>query len=84
MSDSLFRGGFSNPVVARQFLSAWLPPELVRRLHWETLELRRVAGINDALTERREDLVLRVRGDGLHIHLYLLLEHQSVPDPTMA
>jgi hypothetical protein len=45
MSDSLFCGAFSNPLVARQFLTAWLP----KVADWTTLEVRKVAGINEAL-----------------------------------
>jgi hypothetical protein len=84
MSDSLFRGSFSNPEVARQFLTAWLPLEFVALVEWSTLEVRKIAGITDALSERREDIVLRVKAAGREVHFYLLVEHQTTSPRLMA
>lgn len=84
MKDTLFRGCFSHPEVAEQFLKAWLPREFVEKADWGTMEVRKVSGINDALAERREDLVYRLRWAEREMHCYLLLEHQSQPDAYMS
>lgn len=84
MSDSLFRGCLSNPIVARQFLSAWLPSEFLSLIDWSTLEARKIAGIDDSLSERREDLVMRVRAADREVQFYLLVEHQSDAHRHMA
>jgi hypothetical protein len=36
MSDSIFRGAFSNPLVARQFLTAWLPRVFLDLVDWKS------------------------------------------------
>jgi hypothetical protein len=36
MSDSIFRGAFSNPLVARQFLTAWLPKVFLDLVDWKS------------------------------------------------
>lgn len=84
MSDSLFRGAFSNSLVARQFLSAWLPKVFLDLVDWASLEVRKIAGINDALAERREDVVYRVKAAGREVHFYILVEHQLTVPRRMA
>ncbi len=84
MSDSLFRGAFSNPLVARQFLSAWLPKVFLDLIDWTSLEVRKIAGINEALAERREDVVYRVKAAGREVHFYILVEHQLTVPRRMA
>ena len=83
LHDVLFREGFSLPRVARQFLTRWLAPEFLALVDWSSLEIQRITGINTALAERKADLVYRVRAGGIRIWFYLLVEHQSTPDPHM-
>ncbi|MDR1284309.1 MAG: Rpn family recombination-promoting nuclease/putative transposase [Opitutaceae bacterium] len=82
--DRIFRHAFSLPVVARQFLRRWLPPELVRQTDWHTLGVSRISGISDTLSERREDVVYRIRMEGREVHFYVLLEHQTKNEKYMA
>ncbi|MDR1283142.1 MAG: Rpn family recombination-promoting nuclease/putative transposase, partial [Opitutaceae bacterium] len=82
--DRIFRHAFSLPVVARQFLRRWLPPELVRQTDWHTLGVSRISGISDTLSERREDVVYRIRMEGREVHFYVLLEHQTKSEKYMA
>jgi len=81
--DQLFRHALSIPAVVRQFLSAWLPREFLAMVDWSSLQIEKIGGINPALTERREDLVYRVDVADCSVCFYLLLEHQSRPDPLM-
>ena len=67
----------------RQFLSAWLPAESISLVNWESLKIEKVNGINESLTERREDLVYSVDVAGAPVCFYILLEHQSAPDRFM-
>ncbi|MDR1280337.1 MAG: Rpn family recombination-promoting nuclease/putative transposase [Opitutaceae bacterium] len=82
--DRIFRHAFSLPVVARQFLRKWLPSELVRQTDWHSLDVSRISGISDTLSERREDVVYRIRMDGREVHFYVLLEHQTKSEKFMA
>jgi hypothetical protein len=51
---------------------------------WASLEVRKIAGINDALAERREDIVYRVKAAGCEMHFYILVEHQLTVPRRMA
>jgi hypothetical protein len=82
--DRIFRHAFSLPAVARQFLRTWLPPELVAQTDWHTLRVSRITGISDTLSERREDVVYRIRIDGHEVHFYVLIEHQTKIEKFMA
>lgn len=82
--DTLFRQAFSLPLVARQFLTAWLPEEFVASVDWSTLAVHPVSGIDPDLAERRADVVYRVRTRHRPVHLYVLLEHQTRCDRWMA
>jgi len=82
--DPLFRHALSIPAVVRQFLSAWLPKEFLALVDWPSLQIEKIGGINTALVERREDLVYRVNVADCPVCFYILLEHQSTPDPLMA
>jgi hypothetical protein len=79
MSDSLFRGAFSNPLVARQFLSAWLPKVFVDLVDWSSLEVRKIAGINEALAERREDVVYRLKAADLRGEEVRRIVEETIP-----
>lgn len=82
-NDALFRHALSIPLIVRQFLGAWLPPEFLNLVDWSTLRIEKIAGINTALSERREDLVYRVEAAGRPVCFYILLEHQSRADRLM-
>ncbi|MDR1279660.1 MAG: Rpn family recombination-promoting nuclease/putative transposase [Opitutaceae bacterium] len=82
--DRIFRHAFSLPVVARQFLRKWLPGEMVEQINWKTLRVNPVSGINEALAERREDIVYRLNVAGGEVHFYILIEHQTKIDRFMA
>ena len=81
--DPLFRHALSIPAVVRQFLSAWLPKDFLALVDWSSLHIEKIGGINPALAERREDLVYRVNVADCPVCFYILLEHQSTPDPLM-
>ena len=81
--DPLFRHALSIPAVVRQFLSAWLPKDFLALVDWSSLQIEKIGGINPGLAERREDLVYRVNVADCPICFYILLEHQSTPDPLM-
>jgi hypothetical protein len=71
--------------VARQFLKKWLPPGMVAQTDWKTLKVNPVSGINEALAERREDIVYRINvAGGGEVHFYILIEHQTKIDNFMA
>lgn len=81
--DRIFRHAFSEPLVVRQFLQAWLPKEFLALVDWDSLQICKISGINEALAERREDVVWHIQVAGTDVWFYILLEHQSRPEKWM-
>lgn len=81
--DALFRRAFSEPDVAAGLLRSHLPPALAGAIDWSTLDLAPSDFVDDALGERRNDLLFHVEIAGAPAFLYVLLEHQSTADPWM-
>ena len=83
--DKLFRAVFSDAEEAAGLLRAALPTELREGMDWKSLKLLEGTFLDDALRESESDLLYEVaHGEsGQRIWLYLLLEHQSTPDPWM-
>jgi predicted transposase YdaD len=79
-----FRHSMHLPRVAKQFLEAWMPPEFLCLVDWSTLAVQKVSGTDESLKELREDVLYRIEARGRPVHFYILLEHQSRPDPRMA
>ena len=83
--DKLFRFAFGDPKEAAPLLRSILPRALSETLEWSTLTLVSGAFVSEALEERRSDLLFSVEDTSGETHLiYLLLEHQTLPDPMMA
>lgn len=78
--DPTFRKVFSDPQLAPQFISHYLPQPVVDQLDLSYLELEKKSFVDDELLTPRGDLLFRTRlregGDAL---VYVLLEHKSSP-----
>ncbi len=70
---------------AASLLQAYLPPSVSRELLWSSLEWQSVSFIDDRLRDSESDLLYAIRrtADGAAAWLYVLLEHQSTPDPWL-
>ncbi|ETW92586.1 MAG: hypothetical protein ETSY1_43010 [Candidatus Entotheonella factor] len=70
---------------ARSFLQAYLPEEVSQALDWSTLKLAEGSFIDEDLRRSESDLLYEVQrvSDESLIWIYILLEHQSVPDRWM-
>jgi predicted transposase/invertase (TIGR01784 family) len=81
--DALFRFVFGKPVHAASQLRAVLPAALLDRL--DLTNLRPVNGsfVDEELTNRHCDVLMRTRLDGREAFVYVLIEHQSSPDRMM-
>ena len=81
--DRLFRFLASHPEDARGVLAELLPASVRERIDWTTL--RQVPGtfVGAELALRHTDALFVADIDGRATFLYLLLEHQSEPDPWM-
>ncbi|MCA9646612.1 MAG: Rpn family recombination-promoting nuclease/putative transposase, partial [Myxococcales bacterium] len=83
--DQLFKAVFSNPRHAAGEIRYLLPSALVRALNWKTLRLEPGSFVDRKLRPSASDLLFSARLEGSvdRLGLYILVEHQSTPDPLM-
>ena len=81
--DQFFRRAMTHKQVARAFLTTWLPQELTELVNFEILESQTRSYINDINKESAVDVLFKTKIAEQEAYLYLLLEHQSTPDPLM-
>jgi predicted transposase YdaD len=83
--DNLFRLAFSQVPHATAHFRATLPPAVVEKVRWETLQLQPGSFVDPELQHLQSDVLWRARlrdeGDAF---FYVLLEHQSRPDALMS
>ena len=78
--DRWSREVFARPAAARALLGAFLPEAVRRLVDLEELTLESGTFVDEALGERRADLLFRV---GSRLRIYVLFEHKSAPDPWL-
>ena len=83
--DHLFRAVFGKETEAAGLLQAHLPPAISDELVWSSLKWQSVSFIDDRLRDSESDLLYAVRrkASGAPAWIYVLLEHQSTPDPWL-
>ena len=74
----------SDPRVAREFFALHLPEEMRKVTDLENLELQPRSHIDEMGKEWIVDVLYKTTIAGHDAYLYLLVEHQSTPDPLMA
>ncbi len=78
--DVFFKEVFSRTDVAVDFLAHYLPPEVVKALDLQSLELVKDSFVDPELQEHFSDLLYRIKlKRGGRAFIYLLLEHKSAP-----
>ena len=85
--DHLFRSVFGEDQEreAAGLLQAYLPQAVSRELLWPSLTWQSASFIDDRLRDSESDLLYAIRrkADGAPAWVYVLLEHQSTPDPWL-
>ena len=82
--DKLFRKSFRDPANAAGFLRHEIPAALAERIDWERLHLESGSFVDSHFREGESDLLFSAPFSGGKCFLYILFEHQSTPEPTMA
>ncbi|MCA9656517.1 MAG: Rpn family recombination-promoting nuclease/putative transposase [Myxococcales bacterium] len=84
--DGLVKRIFTNPEAAAAELRQVLPAALTSRLDWKTLRVEPSSFIDPELEHRTSDILysIALSGSTRRISIYVVLEHQSTPDPVMA
>ncbi|WP_245721978.1 Rpn family recombination-promoting nuclease/putative transposase [Nocardia crassostreae] len=81
--DAFFRKMLSHAPDAASEIRAALPNTLAQHIDWDMLELRPCTYVSQHLQSRVSDLLFRTRLHGRDAFVYVLIEHQSRPDPLM-
>ena len=85
--DHLFRSVFGEEreAEAAGLLQAYLPEAISRELRWSSLKWQPASFIDDRLRDSESDLLYAIErtAGGAPAWLYVLLEHQSTPDPWL-
>jgi predicted transposase YdaD len=84
--DRLFRLVFSRPSAASAFLQSVLPEQATEALDWSALKLEPGTLVEPSFRDRHSDLLFLTEERGARSKprfVYLLLEHQSTPDPDI-
>ena len=82
--DKLFKEIWSNQETARDFLDNYLPAEIKALIDLSTLEICKDSFVNQDLKEFYSDLLYKVSFGGQTGYVYLLFEHKSRPEKTIA
>ncbi len=82
--DSFFRETFSRKDVATDFLSMYLPEIIKRQINLDTLKMSKDSFVDEELRSHFSDLLYTVQHRKGDLHLYLLFEHKSSPDPWIS
>ena len=78
--DKFFRSTFGQVKVASNFLSNYLPKDLVNIIDMSTLEPQKESFLDEGLREEFSDLLFKVNMNNKDSYIYLLFEHKSYKD----
>ena len=82
--DQFFRTAMQDPRVAKEFLQTYLPEQIANLIDLNQLELQKRSRANAIRKEAVVDVLFKTKLNNQDAYVYLLLEHQSSPDPLMA
>jgi predicted transposase/invertase (TIGR01784 family) len=82
LHNSFFLKTFKDHVNTKDFMRATLPPQIVEKINFDSVQFESTGFVDDSLSEHLSDLVVKMEtmnGDE-NIDLYLLFEHKSYID----
>ncbi len=82
--DKFFKETIGDPDVAQDFLTNYLPKEILQIIDLERLSLEKDSFIDQELEEAYSDLLYKTRINGKEGYLYFLFEHKSYQVPGLA
>jgi predicted transposase/invertase (TIGR01784 family) len=83
-NDELFKKSMENPYVAQEFLTTYLPKDILKVIDTKTLKLEKDSFIEDDLRKSFSDVLLSCKFNNQDGYIFLLLEQQSAPEHFMA
>lgn len=82
--DKFFKLSLAEIVVAKEFFSAHLPANLLKKIDLATLKLEKESFIDEAYKDTEADVVYSARMGDTTTYLYILCEQQTEVDPWLA
>jgi len=82
--DQVFKKAMENPIVAHEFLTNYLPKEVMSLIDIKTLKLEKDSFVTPELNSSFSDVLFSAKFDQNDGYIFLLLEHQSSPDHLMS
>ena len=82
--DKFFKATLGNTSTARDFLTNYLPPNIMAIIDLDTLESQKDSFINEELRESFSDLLFKATINKEEGYLYFLFEHKSYPSRDIA
>jgi len=82
--DKLFKASFSDTVNAAAFLRWQLPEAVAAAVDWESLRVEPGSFVDSHYRHSESDLLFSARCGGSDCRIYLLFEHLSIPESTLA
>ena len=81
--DGFFKHATSDITVARDLLKVHLTPAIKQRIQWNTLKMSNRSFVDEQLAHMSSDMVYTCQIDKRGAYIYVLIEHQSKPDPLL-
>ena len=82
--DKLFKAGFSDPTNAAAFLRGEISPAISTRIDWDQLQLCPGSFVDSHYRHSESDLLFAAPLLETECFIYLLFEHQTTAEPTLA
>jgi len=74
----------SEITVARDLIKTHLPPDIVKRIDWDSVQTTNSSFVTEELQQYHSDVVYQCTIDKKSAYIYTLIENQSTPDKLMA
>jgi hypothetical protein len=82
--DKLFKASFSDPATAAGFLKWEIPAALAEAIDWASLRVEPGTFVDSQFRHTESDLLFSATLASQPCLIYLLFEHQTTPEPTIA
>ena len=81
--DKFFKSAMTNKRVAKGFLKTYLPATILEAIDLEQLKIQKESYISESLRLSMADVVFEVAFKSKQGQMFILIEHQSVPEKLM-
>lgn len=82
--DKFFKETFGNIALEKDFLTNYLPTEILQATNLDTLQIQKDTFIDENLEESYSDLLFKAEIQGKDGYFYFLFEHKSYPERKTA